>query len=270
MSELFNSLWFLPVSALMLILIVGPRIIQYLPRARAQKADNLIDTIELLLPQTQCGRCGHSGCSPYAASIANGEPINRCSPGGDVTIKRLAKLLKRPVVPLDPEYGQYSPPTVVSIREKECIGCTKCIQACPVDAIIGAAKLMHTVFQTECTGCNLCIDPCPVDCIDIQPAREGQHDLHGTSVSAPSIFVAGRYREENLHAHRKKRFESRRERLARDTVQRRGSRRRSVARPENPDISDSSLADFSRQQARIEIASAVARVRARKSTREKS
>jgi electron transport complex protein RnfB len=233
------------------------------------QSENLIEVIELLLPQTQCGQCGHSGCAPYAEAIVAGEAINRCPPGGDRTIERLAELLHRPVVPLDPEYGQISPPTVVSIREIECIGCTKCIQACPVDAIVGAAKLMHTVIQSECTGCNLCIAPCPVDCIDTLPAARRQQ-LGEFSDPELASQAAGPYEEEQLHSYRKKRFESRRQRLARDTLQRRGSRRRSVARPENPEISDAGLVGFSRIQAKVEIADAVARVKARRETLNKA
>lgn len=126
----------------------------------------LVEAIDNLLPQTQCGDCGHPGCRPYAEAIAQGEPINRCPPGGDKTIADLANFLQRPPLPLD---GMAKSPTVAFIREAECIGCTKCIDACPVDAILGAAKQMHTVIVAECTGCNLCIEPCPVDCIDIIP-----------------------------------------------------------------------------------------------------
>ncbi len=126
----------------------------------------LVEAIDNLLPQTQCGDCGHPGCRPYAEAIAQGEAINRCTPGGDKTIADLASFLQRPLLPLD---GIAKSPTVAFIREAECIGCTKCIDACPVDAILGAAKQMHTVIAAECTGCNLCIEPCPVDCIDIVP-----------------------------------------------------------------------------------------------------
>lgn len=124
----------------------------------------LIHAIDALLPQTQCGKCGHPGCLPYAQGIAAGEDLNKCPPGGEKTVQALAELLKRPVLPLAlPEV----PAQIAVIREAECIGCTKCIQACPVDAIFGAAKLMHTVITDECTGCELCIAPCPVDCIDM-------------------------------------------------------------------------------------------------------
>ncbi|BBB28984.1 electron transport complex subunit RsxB [Neptunomonas japonica] len=129
----------------------------------------IVDQIDDLLPQTQCGQCGHPGCRPYAEAIANGEQINKCPPGGQSTIEALADLLDVEAVPLDAEHGEESIKTVAYIREDECIGCTKCIQACPVDAILGAAKQMHTVIVSECTGCDLCVEPCPVDCIDMLP-----------------------------------------------------------------------------------------------------
>ncbi len=129
----------------------------------------IVDQIDALLPQTQCGQCGHPGCRPYAEAIANGEAINHCPPGGESTIAALADLLDVEAIPLDAEHGEEQAKTVAFIREDECIGCTKCIQACPVDAIVGAAKLMHTVVTAECTGCDLCVEPCPVDCIDMLP-----------------------------------------------------------------------------------------------------
>jgi electron transport complex protein RnfB len=130
-----------------------------------------VDKIDALVPQTQCGQCTYPGCRPYATAIANGEAdINQCPPGGEATIIALADLLGRDVKPLNPEHGvEQDVKTVVVIREELCIGCTLCIQACPVDAILGAAKQMHTVIKDECTGCDLCIPPCPVDCIDVVP-----------------------------------------------------------------------------------------------------
>lgn len=126
------------------------------------------DDINVLLPQTQCGQCNYAGCRPYAEAIAEGSAdINQCPPGGEDGIRALAMLLGVPVNPLNTTHGQTQPDSVVFIRESECIGCTKCIQACPVDAIVGASKMMHTVLADHCTGCNLCIPPCPVDCIDI-------------------------------------------------------------------------------------------------------
>ncbi len=129
----------------------------------------IVDQIDGILPQTQCGQCGHPGCRPYAESIANGEAINKCPPGGQATIEALADLLDVEVLELDGEHADIPIKTVAYIREDECIGCTKCIQACPVDAILGAAKQMHTVIIDECTGCDLCVAPCPVDCIDMLP-----------------------------------------------------------------------------------------------------
>jgi electron transport complex protein RnfB len=126
----------------------------------------IVAQINGLLPQTQCGQCGYPGCKPYAEAIAGGEEINRCPPGGEATVQHLADLLDVEVKPLD---AVESPPSFAYIREDECIGCTKCIQACPMDAILGAAKQMHTVITSECTGCDLCVEPCPVDCIDMLP-----------------------------------------------------------------------------------------------------
>lgn len=131
------------------------------------EGDPIVEQINDILPQTQCGQCGYPGCKPYAEAIANGDEINKCPPGGEAGVKALADLLGREVIPLDEERGEEKPPRVAYIREDECIGCTKCIQACPVDAILGAPKLMHTVIIDECTGCDLCVEPCPVDCIDM-------------------------------------------------------------------------------------------------------
>ncbi|GAC13509.1 electron transport complex subunit RsxB [Aliiglaciecola lipolytica] len=136
------------------------------------ESDPLVEQIDSLLPQTQCGQCGFPGCRPYAESIANGDEINKCPPGGESTIKQLADLMGVEAKPLDAAHGQEDVKKVAFIREDECIGCTKCIQACPVDAIIGAAKHMHTVITDECTGCDLCVDPCPVDCIDMIPVEQ--------------------------------------------------------------------------------------------------
>ncbi len=132
------------------------------------ESDPVVDQIDALLPQTQCGQCGYPGCRPYATAIAEGEAdINQCPPGGEAGIRALADLLGREEKPLNPENGAESARTVAVIDEPRCIGCTLCIQACPVDAIIGAPKLMHTVIESECTGCDLCLPPCPVDCIDM-------------------------------------------------------------------------------------------------------
>ncbi len=129
----------------------------------------LVDQIDGMLPQTQCGQCGYPGCRPYAEAISEGDAINKCPPGGQSTVEALADLLDVDVLPLEGGAEEEPVKTVAYIREDECIGCTKCIQACPVDAILGAAKQMHTVIESECTGCDLCVEPCPVDCIDMLP-----------------------------------------------------------------------------------------------------
>ena len=138
----------------------------------------LADRIDALLPQTQCEQCGYRGCRPYAEAIARGEAaINQCPPGGTAGIEKLAALLQQPVLPLNPEHGIEKSRTLARIVEADCIGCTKCIQACPVDAIVGAAKLMHTVIADDCTGCELCVPVCPVDCIVLLPMPEAQIDI---------------------------------------------------------------------------------------------
>ena len=139
----------------------------------------IADEINNILPQTQCGQCGYPGCRPYAEAIASGEAINKCPPGGEAGVQALADLLDLEPLPLDEEHGEAKKVTTVAfIREDECIGCTKCIQACPVDAILGAAKQMHTVIISECTGCDLCVEPCPVDCIDMIAQEESLKTWH--------------------------------------------------------------------------------------------
>ena len=134
------------------------------------EGDPLVDKIDAVLPQTQCGQCGYPGCKPYAQAIASGEAeINQCPPGGEEGIRKLADLLGREFKPLAAEYGEEKPKAVAWIDENTCIGCTLCIQACPVDAIVGAAKQMHTIVAELCTGCELCLPPCPVDCITMVP-----------------------------------------------------------------------------------------------------
>ncbi|HHJ19550.1 MAG TPA: electron transport complex subunit RsxB [Gammaproteobacteria bacterium] len=139
------------------------------------EGDPIADQIDALLPQTQCGQCGFAGCRPYAEAMASGSAdINHCPPGGEATIQSLADLLGVDPKPLDEDNGEHiEVPEVAVILEDYCIGCTKCIQACPVDAIVGAAKQMHTVIESECTGCKLCIPPCPVDCIVMEPIQQG-------------------------------------------------------------------------------------------------
>ena len=131
-------------------------------------SDPVVDQINAVLPQTQCGQCNFPGCRPYAEAIAAGEAdINQCPPGGETGIQALADLLGVEVLALNPENGEEQAKAVAVIDEQICIGCTLCIQACPVDAILGTSKLMHTVIEAECTGCDLCLPPCPVDCIEM-------------------------------------------------------------------------------------------------------
>jgi electron transport complex protein RnfB len=155
------------LAALGVRLLDGPR----RPAGQASREDERIEAIQRVLPQTQCGLCGFDGCRPYAQALARGEAdVDRCPPGGDAGARALAALLSRPARPVDPARGLHKPPQVAWVREADCIGCTKCIQACPVDAIVGASKRMHTVIADLCTGCELCLPPCPVDCIELLPA----------------------------------------------------------------------------------------------------
>ncbi|WP_137803880.1 electron transport complex subunit RsxB [Pseudomonas sp. G(2018)] len=191
---------------------------------------SLIQRIDALLPQTQCGKCGHPGCKPYAEGIANGEPINKCPPGGNETINALAELLNVPVLELDLSRGS-APAQIAYIREAECIGCTKCIQACPVDAIVGAAKLMHTVIIDECTGCDLCVAPCPVDCIEMHP-------LPMTSVLPIVGGLAFSLEEQRARAakrnHARRRFEQRNARLQHEEQQKAAERQARAQRAAQP------------------------------------
>ena len=151
----------------------------------------LAERINDLLPQTQCTKCGYAGCRPYADAIACGEaPINRCPPGGAPGIAKLAGLLEREVLPLDPECGAHRPFEVAVIDEPHCIGCTLCVQACPVDAIVGASRLMHTILPDWCTGCELCIPPCPVDCIVMVPVQPPREWLPGDAEAARTRYEA--------------------------------------------------------------------------------
>lgn len=165
MSQILLAIILLTLLALAFGLILG---------VAAQKfkvdGDPIVDQLEATLPQTQCGQCGHPGCRPYAEAIANGEAINKCPPGGTATMEKLAQLMGVDPLPLDAS-DEVQVKKVAYIREDECIGCTKCIQACPVDAILGSGKLMHTVIKADCTGCDLCVEPCPVDCIDMLPVE---------------------------------------------------------------------------------------------------
>lgn len=138
------------------------------------KGNPIVDKLDAALPQTQCGQCTYTGCRPYAEAIQKGEAeINQCPPGGESTIQELADIMGVEAIPLNDEHGEHSDtPEVAVILEDQCIGCTLCIQACPVDAIMGAAKQLHTVIADECTGCELCLPPCPVDCIVMEPIKQ--------------------------------------------------------------------------------------------------
>lgn len=167
MSSLLIGVLALAVLALLSGVLLGFAAVRF----RVEK-DPVVEQIDSLLPQTQCGQCGYPGCRPYAEAIANGDEINKCPPGGQATIEQLADLLGREPKPLDDAHGVEDVKKVAFIREDECIGCTKCIQACPVDAILGATKQMHTIIADECTGCDLCVEPCPVDCIDMVEVQQ--------------------------------------------------------------------------------------------------
>lgn len=160
----------------------------------------MLEALNDLLPQTQCSQCGFKGCRPYAQAIIAGDAdINQCPPGGDAGIVKIAAFLSVPVKPLNTQFGEHKPKSVAFIDEEKCIGCVKCIAACPVDAIIGTAKFTHTVIAFECTGCELCIAPCPVDCILIK-------QLENTQL-APT------------HLHAKKRYEVKLARKEKDALE---------------------------------------------------
>ena len=209
--------------------------------------ESLIARIDAMLPQTQCGKCGYAGCEPYARAIATGAvEINQCPPGGEALIQELAGLLSRKHVPLDPARGVVRPRHVARIDEPRCIGCTLCIQACPVDAIVGAPRQMHTVIVELCTGCDLCVAPCPVDCIDMVPAA-------GTD----ALWTRAR-----MDAARA-RFVRRNQRLARNRSERKEMRASRTAAAAAPAILTS-------EQKRATIRAAVDRVRARRAATRRS
>jgi electron transport complex protein RnfB len=202
---------------------------------------SLADCIDALLPQTQCTRCGYPTCLAYAEAIVRGDAdIDRCPPGGTDGIDALAALLDRPPIALDPACGTETAPMVAIIDEDVCIGCTKCIQACPVDAIVGAAKRMHTVIADECTGCELCVPPCPVDCIALVPISDRP---------------LSRERVMQRAVQSRARFDARNARLARER-----DARRSAARP-NPQ--SPSRAPITREA----VLEAIARGKARREAR---
>ena len=157
---------------------------------------DLITRLDALLPQTQCRQCGYAGCRPYAEAMAAGEAnANQCPPGGDEGARALAAALDRPFAAVDPRFGVYKPPALAVIDEARCIGCTLCIKACPVDAVIGTNKHLHTVIEADCTGCELCIPVCPVDCISLEPAHPAPEPT-GWAAWTPQQADAARTRYE--------------------------------------------------------------------------
>ena len=212
------------------------------------------EAIDALLPQTQCRRCGYDGCRPYAEAIAAGEAgINRCPPGGAATVGRLAAATGLAAEPIAEECGDAWPPKVAVIREAECIGCTRCIQVCPVDAIIGAAKQMHTVIERDCTGCELCLPACPVDCIDMPESTAG---------SGQPFWPPARPIDAERAATARRHFQARQARLNRRT-----SRQRRTERHEaTTEASDTD--DATRAARKSTVADAIARARARRGRRE--
>ena len=174
-----------------------------------------VDDIDALLPQTQCTRCGYPSCREYAQALARGlVGLNRCPPGGEETIAALANALDRAPKPLDAACGEQRPWVVARIDESACIGCTLCIHACPVDAIVGAGKRMHTVIESECTGCELCLDPCPVDCITLAPMLLAKTQAHSRALpSAGSTETVLQRWMGTRAALARRRFLARQERL---------------------------------------------------------
>ncbi|AAW85429.1 electron transport complex subunit RsxB [Aliivibrio fischeri] len=165
MSSILIAVIAIAALALVFGLILGFASIKF-----KVESDPIVEQIDAILPQTQCGQCGYPGCKPYAEAIANGDMINKCPPGGQATIEKLADLMGVDV-PSSAHDEEKSIKKVAFIHEDMCIGCTKCIQACPVDAIVGGTKALHTVIESECTGCDLCVAPCPTDCIEMIPVK---------------------------------------------------------------------------------------------------
>jgi len=211
--------------------------------------------VDALLPQTQCEQCGYPGCRPYAEAIAQGHAdINQCPPGGQTGVDALAQLLGLPTKALNRKHGEPKPPRVAWIDEAVCIGCTKCIQACPVDAIVGAQKLMHTVIAEECTGCDLCLAPCPVDCIEMHPTSRDSEPAAKQKIRRDTARTRFERRGRRL-SERKAAAHARRE-------QQRAQRR---ARDESAQANPPTLPDRASWRAIAEAA--MARARARRKAR---
>lgn len=217
----------------------------------------LVEAIDALLPQTQCTKCGYDGCRPYAEALARDEAaINQCPPGGAAGVRKLARLLERPELPLNPSNGAETPRAAALIDESRCIGCMLCIRACPVDAIIGTAKRIHTVLTESCTGCELCVAPCPVDCIDMIEltalAQRGNH--HAAALARQPV--------EEMAAIARTRFSFHQYRVAREHDER-TQRLSRKARDKLAELERLSAGhDLERKKAAIRAAMARARVRA--------
>ena len=165
-----SAIW-IAIAALSVLGLIFGLILGYASRRFAVEDDPVVEKIDNLLPQSQCGQCGYPGCRPYAEAVGSqGEKINLCAPGGEAVMQKIATLLNVDPQPIGDDAGAAEPVRMLAvIDEPNCIGCTKCIQACPVDAIVGATRAMHTVISDLCTGCNLCVAPCPTQCIDLRP-----------------------------------------------------------------------------------------------------
>ncbi len=177
-----SAIW-IAVAVLSALSLVFGGILGYASRRFKVEEDPIVEQIDALLPQSQCGQCGYPGCRPYADAVGNnGEMINKCAPGGEQTMLKLAELMNVEPQPLGEEQAAEPERMIAWIDEANCIGCTKCIQACPVDAIVGATRAMHTVLSDLCTGCDLCVAPCPTDCIEMRPVAtttaNWKWDLH--------------------------------------------------------------------------------------------
>ncbi|MBV4366595.1 electron transport complex subunit RsxB [Erwinia sp. BNK-24-b] len=164
-----SAVW-IAIAVLSVLGLIFGGLLGYASRRFKVEEDPIVEQIDAILPQSQCGQCGYPGCRPYADAVGNnGEQINKCAPGGEQTMLKLAALLNVEPQPLGDEAAREPERKVAWIDEENCIGCTKCIQACPVDAIVGATRAMHTVLSDVCTGCDLCVAPCPTDCIEMRP-----------------------------------------------------------------------------------------------------
>jgi electron transport complex protein RnfB len=228
----------------------------------------LADALDAWLPQTQCTQCGYPRCRAYAEALARGEAdLNQCPPGGDITIRALADLLARTPKPLNPAHGAHESRAVAVIDEQACIGCRKCLDVCPVDAILGARKRMHTVITAECTGCGLCLPPCPVDCIEMHPHPAGREFANGASLPrSPRLDPIGdRWPEysQKESARWRARTERRLARLARRPLPAsRLSRHSHIPVQRNAETRTSIFPD--RATIRAEISAALDRARARR------